>query len=422
MPSSSPLAGRRVVDLSRHLPGPLASHLLADLGAHVIKVEEPRTGDPVRESPPTASGPDGRRSALATLLLSGADSIALDLKRPAAREVLLELLETADVLVESFRPGTLARLLGLDLAQLGERFPRLVICSVSGWGQDGPRAARSGHDLTYQALAGSLAPTGAMPAVPVADLVGAWSAVAATLAALLAREAAGPTGRGAHVDAPLYDAAFHANLVSWAELGADRAARRPAAGVGERRMLSGSLPCYRLYRTADGGLLAVAPLEGHFWNRFLDAAGRTDLVGEQYEETTDAHRRVAELVAERTRDEWTDLLDGLDLPVEPVLSAGEAADLDQARARDLLRLSEDDRLYRLGFPARIDGVRPRAGGRFPALGESTDRVVERLGGEASRWSARERRREGIGRRLWPGWKNLVRKVVIGWKERRRKRQ
>lgn len=413
---SAPLAGRRVVDLSRHLPGPFATHLLADLGAHVIKVEEPRTGDPVRDSPPTADGPHGRQSSLATLLLAGVDSIALDLKQPAARDVLLDLLGTADVLVESFRPGTLSRLLGMDLDTLRERFPRLVICSISGWGQDGPRAARSGHDLTYQALAGTLAPTGGMPSVPVADLAGAWSAVSAILAMLLARES---TGRGAHIDAPLYDAAVHANLVSWAELGADAAEGRRSARLGERRMLSGSLPCYRLYRTADGGLLAVAPLEDHFWRRFVDAAGRPDLAGEQYEETDDARRRVAQLVAERSRDEWTDLLDGLDLPIEPVLSSDEAADLDQARARDLLRRSDDDGLYRLGFPVKIDGVRPRAGGRFPELGEATDRVVERLGGEASRWTARERRREGIGRKQWPGWKNLARKVVVRWKERRR---
>lgn len=404
-----------MVDLSRHLPGPLTTQLLAGLGAHVIKVEEPRAGDPVRDAPPTADG----QSALATLLLSGVDSVALDLKQPAARDLLLDLLATADVLVESFRPGTLSRLLGMDFDALRERFPRLVICSISGWGQDGPRAERSGHDLTYQALAGTLAPTGGMPSVPVADLAGAWSAVSATLAALLARET---TGRGAHIDAPLYDAAVHSNLVSWAELGADEAEGHRSARVGQRRMLSGSLPCYRLYRTADEGLLAVAPLEDHFWRRFVDAAGREDLAGEQYEETAAAHRQVAELVAQRTRGEWAELLDGLDLPIEPVLSSAEAADLDQARARDLLRRSADDGLYRLGFPAKIDGVRPRAGGKVPGLGEATDRFVEQLGGEASRWSARERRREGIGRRVWPGWKNLARKVVVRWKARRRNRE
>ncbi|HZF12680.1 MAG TPA: CaiB/BaiF CoA-transferase family protein, partial [Thermoanaerobaculia bacterium] len=209
--SARPLAGVLVVDLSRHLPGPLAAHLLADLGARVVKVEEPVHGDPVRQAPPHRHG----QGALATLLLSGVESIALDLKQPAAREVVRRLAGRADVLLESFRPGTLARL-GLDPAELRAANPRLVVGSLSGWGQEGPWAGRAGHDLSYQATAGTLAASvgGAggprVPAVTVADLVGAWSVVTAVLAALVER---GRSGEGGRIDAALVDAAAHANLV-----------------------------------------------------------------------------------------------------------------------------------------------------------------------------------------------------------------
>src|SRR6185436_16288141 len=154
------------------LPGPLAARLLADLGARVIKVEEPSAGDPVRAAAPLVGG----KSPLAAMLLAG-----------------------ADVLLESFRPGTLKRL-GLAPEVLRERYPRLVICSLTGWGQRGPYAARAGHDVTYQAIGGVLASTGTTPAIPVADVVGAWSAASAVLAALLARERGGPEGGGAWID------------------------------------------------------------------------------------------------------------------------------------------------------------------------------------------------------------------------------
>ena len=140
-PAHSPLDGILVVDLSRHLPGPLASRLLADLGARVIKVEEPTYGDPVRQAIPRKDG----RSALAALLLAGHESLAFDLKAPKARESFEQLLSHADVLLESFRPGTLARL-GLPPDELRRRFPELILCSVSGFGQGGPLAPQAGHD------------------------------------------------------------------------------------------------------------------------------------------------------------------------------------------------------------------------------------------------------------------------------------
>ncbi|HYX26660.1 MAG TPA: CaiB/BaiF CoA-transferase family protein [Thermoanaerobaculia bacterium] len=360
----SPLSGTLVVDLSRHLPGPLAGRLLADLGARVVKVEEPLLGDPVRTSPPVREGV----SALGAILLAGVESLALDLKDPGAKEVLERLLARADVLLESFRPGTLARL-GLPPEELRRRFPGLVICSLTGWGQSGPYAARAGHDLTYQAAAGTLAATAAMPALPVADLIGGWSAVTAILAALLERER---TRKGRWIDASLYDAALHANLVGWAvEAGGTKA-------VGERLPLTGALPCYDLYETADGRRLALGALEPHFWKRLCQAVDRGDLARRQYSSSRRVRRQVRELVRGRTLAQWMEVLGRVDVPAEPVLSAAEARSHPQALERALLSTGPD-RLPRLAFPARFDGERPAPGGSAPDLGEHTSPILVELG-------------------------------------------
>jgi len=382
--SATPLAGVRVVDLSRHLPGPLAAHLLADLGARVVKVEEPLAGDPLRSTSPRRQG----HGPLAALLLSGVESVALDLKQPAGRAVVERLLVEADVLLETFRPGTLARL-GFDPAGLRARHPRLVVCSLSGWGQEGPDAGRAGHDLSYQAAAGTLAPTApepVVPAVPVADLVGAWGAVGAILAALVERQR---TGAGCLVDAALFDAAAHANLIAWAA-----EASHPRQ-VGEALPLSGALPCYGVYRTADGGFLALALLEPHFWRRFCVAAGRPELVRRQYSPSPRARRRVAALVASRPRAEWAALLAREDLPGGPVLSAAEVRRHPQMRARAVLAEGPDG-LPRLRYPARFDGHRPAAGLRLPAVGEQTADVLRELGMDSA---------PGIGRPTF--WQRLM---------------
>lgn len=376
--AAAPLRGLLVVDLTRHLPGPLAARLLADLGARVIKVEEPREGDPVRAAAPLVDG----ASPLAGILLAGVESVALDLKQPAAVEALRSLLARADVLLESFRPGTMARL-GLAPQVLRERYPRLVICSISGWGQEGPYAARAGHDITYQAIAGSLAATGAAPGIQVADMVGAWSAVTSVLAALLARERGaagggdGQGGGGAWIDQALVDAAVHANVTGWAAEAAG------ANAVGEPLPLTGELPCYGVYATRDGGRLAIGALEPHFWERFCEAAGRRDLRRSQLATSDRARRKVAKLVASRTREEWAQLLADHDVPVEPVLALGEASTHPQVLARGLLRHAADG-LPRLGFPARFDDARPRGGDAVPELGADTDAVLaERGSGSAS---------------------------------------
>ncbi len=359
----------------------------------MIKVEEPKLGDPVRLSPPVREGV----GVLGAILLAGVESVALDLKQPAGREALELLLARADVLIESFRPGKLAGF-GFPPEELRQKFPRLVIASISGWGQTGPYAARAGHDLTYQAIAGALAPTAAMPGVQAADLIGAWSAVSSILAALLERERPGDGGqvrRVPRVDVALLDAGLHANLTAWAaEAGGRRA-------MGERLPLTGAYPCYNLYETADGHRLALAALEPHFWERFCRAVERPDLVKRQYSSSTRVSREMRELFRSRTRKAWMDLLGGEDLPLEPVLTAAEAKDHPQVLEQGVLAVGPD-RLPRLAFPARFDGERPAPGGVVPELGAQTREVLAEIGAKGLTAAS------GVGRRF--SFKRWVKRV------------
>lgn len=388
--SSKPLDGVLVVDLSRYLPGPLTAKMLANLGARVIKIEEPEFGDPVRNAPPMEKG----KSRLARLLLSGLESVALDLKREEAREVLGALLGGADVLLESFRPGKLAEF-GLSEGPLRERFPRLIVCSISGWGSAGPVSARTGHDLTYQAAAGALAPTGGMPNLPIADLLGAFAAVSAVSAALLARE---KSGRGTVIDASLFDAAMIANLTNVAASGGDRIVE-----VGERTGLTGAYPCYRIYATADGRRFALAALEARFWKGLCRAVDRSDLVPLQYRRDAESLAQVEELFRTRSAAEWSDLCHQRDLPGETVLSVREAGRAEQAQVRNL-----GMQAGRLPFPALLDRERPEASESFPALGEHTRSVLEEFSLQTARKTRKALRAVGVGRRL------TLRQFVSRW--------
>ncbi len=399
---SGPLAGLLIADFSRHLPGPLAARLLADLGARVVKVEEPRTGDPVRSTPPLSRG----TSALSAMLLAGVESVALDLKQPSGRDVADRLIARADVLLETFRPGTFARL-GWTHEELKRRFPRLIVCSLSGWGQDGPGAPRAGHDLTYQAAAGLLAPlvatpvgTPSLPPAPIADLAGAWSVVSAILAAVIQRER---TGRGTVIDASLFDAALHSNLLGWA------AESGGAKAVGEPLALTGELPCYATYETADRKRVALALLEPHFWHRFCHAAERPDLAGSHLQRGAGFRRKLERLMRQRTRAQWTELFLAHDLPAGPVLAAAEARASPQAQARGVVRNGAEG-LPRLAFPARFDGHRPVAAERLPFLGEATEALLEELGAPEALQSRWRRRKAGVGA-SW-SWKRLLRRFVL----------
>lgn len=326
-----PLDGLRVLDLTRLLPGGYATQVLADLGADVLKIEEPGSGDYARAAPPILRGVG--QAFLATN--RNKRSAAINLKHPQGREALLRLADGADVLIESFRPGVMAR---LDLAHetLRERNPRLIICAISGYGQDGPYSQRVGHDLNYIGYAGLLAhltrpgqpPT--LPGAQFADIAGgALMAVVGILAALAGRSA---TGRGRIVDVSMTEGTLA--LLPWLASNALNGAGEPEPGEG---WLSGALPGYNVYECADGTYVTLAALEPKFWAEFCHCIGRPDLVARQFPRDADDRRATQEAVAAifrtKTRDEWVAELGDADICFGPVNTLEEAIADPQARFR-----------------------------------------------------------------------------------------
>jgi len=298
-----PLEGIRVVDLSRYLPGPFCTLQLAWLGAQVTCVEQPPHGDPLRAMPPL--GDDGTSLAYRSLRRDAAVEL-LDLSGDEGRARLLALVDEADVFVESFRPGVADRL-GIGPDELRARRPGLVYCSLSGYGQTGPWAQAPGHDIGYEAAAGLLEQTGTpdevvLPPVPLADLAGGFVAATAICAALVRR---GTTGDGCVLDVSLTEAALALQAMQLP--GATGVAR----GTG---MLTGGLASYRPYRCADGGWLAVGPIEPKFFAQLCALVERPDLFELQYDPSAQGRLRteLEQVFAARDAAEWERLLVGDD--------------------------------------------------------------------------------------------------------------
>ena len=327
-----PLEGVRVLDLSRLLPGPYCTMLLADLGAEVIKIETPGLGDYLRVIPPyvrDAAGADV--SALFQLLNRGKQSVALNFRNKRGTQVLMRLAKDADVIIEAFRPGAADRW-GIGYEQIRAVNPRIVYCSLSGYGQRGPYRDRAGHDLNYIALAGLLAANGVAggppipPGIQVADLSGAMLATVAILAALVGR---GQKGAGQYLDVALFDGAL-----SWAGTiigGTFAAGGETARG---RMQLNGGMACYNVYATRDRKHLTIAAIEPHLWAAFCKAVGRDDLVARAQE--FDAVPEVAAIIQTRTLAEWLELAGEIDACIEPVRDFSQTLDDPHARARGLI--------------------------------------------------------------------------------------
>lgn len=373
-----PLEGLRVLDLTRLLPGGYATMLLGDLGADVVKVEEPGLGDHLRWAPPMA----GEHSAAHLALNRNKRSVTLNLRRPEGAALLLRLARGADVLVESFRPGVMDRL-GVGHARLRQENPALVCAAITGYGQNGPYRDRPGHDINYIALAGVLGGTGppggppALPAVQLADLSGAMMAVVGILAALWRRER---SGRGDTVDASMTDAAL-----SWTVLQASAwAAGEPEPGPGEG-LLTGGNPSYRVYECSDGRYVAVGALEPKFWSTLCEALGHPELAGEQF--AGGRRRREVREILERTfrsrsRDEWLADLTALDACVTSVNGVAEAFSDPHAEARGMVverDLPGGIRWRELGVPLRLIEHPASLRRSAPGLGEHNAEVYGELG-------------------------------------------
>ncbi len=345
--------------------------LLADLGAEVIKVEDPKTGDYLRVMPLSAPG---QPNVIFEALNRGKKSIVLDLKKPEGRDALLALVRTADVLLESFRPGVLARL-GLGPHVLRDANPQLITCAISGYGQDGPLTERAGHDLNYLARAGVLGMTGPsdgppqVPGVQLADLSGGLYAVIAILAELQGRAA---SGVGRALDVSMCEASLSLGI-----FGLGLAAGGALRPRGEDMLMGGIAP-YGTYATKDGGYVALAALEPKFWMAFCAGVGlQADLADVRPGPHQEARKaELAALFATRTRDEWAAFAEAHDCCLEPVLMPDELAGDALHDARGVF---ETRRLGEVEVPLPRSPVAPPAPGRAPEQGADTDAVLTAAG-------------------------------------------
>ncbi len=362
-----PLQGIRVLDLSRLLPGPCATMVLADLGAQVDKVEDPQGGDYLRFMPPHHEG----LNAPFRMLNRGKRSLVLDLKKPEGREALLRLISGYDVLVESFRPGVMSKL-GLGWDVLSARNERLVYCAITGYGQTGPLAHRAGHDINYLARAGVLGLTGPEDGPPqvfgvqLADIAGALFGVNGILAALVGR---GVSGKGRFVDVSMCEAAMpFATFGLMSAFAGEEVSRGLSA-------LAGAIAPFGTYATKDGRAMALGALEPKFWLAFCAAVG---LEGDMSALAPGPHQpelkaKVRALFAARTFAEWCELAARTDCCLEPVLVPSELLEDPQHVARASL-----PRMGTLPF-VRTPATSEHATGPAPAQGEHSEAILREAG-------------------------------------------
>jgi crotonobetainyl-CoA:carnitine CoA-transferase CaiB-like acyl-CoA transferase len=364
------LSGIRVVDLSSFLPGPYLTSAMADHGAEVIKVEAP-AGDPGRG----IGKPDGDSTVFFRNVNRGKKSIMLDLKQDGDRETLLTLCESADVVVESFRPGVVHRL-GVGYEQVKARNPGIVYCSISAFGQQGPYLRRPAHDLAIEAMSGALSitlgndDTPAIPGIPAADILSGLQGLSAVLMALLRRT---QTGVGDYIDISMYDSMVSACVNV---LGPAMAENRQQTASHERT--TGGAAFYRVYRTADDRYVTLAGQEEKFVRNLLDAIGRSDLIDLCLQGPGPHQAPVIACFTEMFRSQplahWTEWLGSLDVCFGPVQTFPEMLADPQLKARGMVVTDGNGRKHiasAIRFrdePAEIDL-------RVPALGQDTEAVT-----------------------------------------------
>ncbi len=375
-----PLSGLKVLDLSRLLPGPYASLLLADLGADVLKVEDTGVGDYLRWG---GIFPGGENPAFMALNRNKR-SIKINLKKPEGVEIFKKLAKEADVVLESFRPGVMDRL-GIGYKDLSPANPRLIYCAISGYGQDGPYRDRAGHDINYIGYAGALGQTGAkggppaIPGVQIADLAG--GSMYGVIGILSALEGRHKTGRGRFVDISMTG-----GVVGWLVAQAPLYFSLGQKGGPGANDLNGGLPEYNVYETKDGKYLSVGALEPKFFNRLCRLLGfeQLDEVHSSGEKAVRIKTALTTRFKEKTRAEWLELLEEEEVCVGPVYDLDEVFEDPQVKARGLVVETEHPKagkIRQVGLPFKMDGLEEKDYLRRPSpgFGEHTSQVLETLG-------------------------------------------
>lgn len=338
------------MDLSRHLPGPLASQMMADMGADILKVEPP-PGEEMR-----FIGPQGRNghSAYFDAVNAGKSGIRLDLKDEQGKKTLLELLESADIMLESFRPGVLTKL-GLSIASLKQQFPRLIICSLNGYGEQSPLQQEVGHDINYLAMNGVLAGTGTVqdaiaPWPPLADCSASLFGLSVVLAALFERER---SGKGCHVEVALADSVMPLMVFPLADVS--------VSGKGMPRavdLLNGGAARYRTYGTKDGHSVAMGGVEPKFWRNFCEAADHPEWIERINDPLpqTEMQSVLAGYFSQLTLQECKDRFGNVDCCFNQILELQEAVKTEHMLSRKLVVNKEGD--YQALLPVYVDGEPP----------------------------------------------------------------
>lgn len=369
------LDGVKVLDMSRLLPGGYCTMLLSDLGAEVAKVEEPEVGDYTRLAPPFIKG----TSVLHMLLNRDKKSISLNLKSKKGREIFYQLCSDHDVIVESFRPGVVSRL-GVDFQTIRKINPRIIYCSITGFGQNTPYSRLPVHDLNIQAMAGVLSLNGSrsegpgFPALQSADIGGALFATVAILAALLERR---ETGVGRYLDISMFECTLFTMITHLAnQFGGEK----PEKG---RQMLTGGEPYYNIHKTLDDEYVALASIEPQFWWNFCSLIGREDLVERQHEEgraKENVFEEVREVLASKARDDWLNLLMNEETCLTPVLEVNETLKEAFLLERGTIQEVEYESMGKITLLGSMPGSERRDGWNLaPAHGQHTDEILRLMG-------------------------------------------
>ena len=380
-PQTGPLQGIRILDLTRLLPGPLGTMLMADMGADVIKIEDPNAPDYVRMFPPFVGG----ESVNYLAYNRSKRSMLLDYKSEEGRKIFFELLKTADVVVEQFRPQFLDKLgIGYEAAKAVN--PKIIYVSVTGYGQTGPYAHLAGHDLNYISYAGILGITGnpdeapMIPGVQLADIAGgSYMSVIATLAALHART---QTGVGQHVDVSMTDAVMPLLSVSYASYSATLQAQ-----IRGTLPLSGGMPNYGVYVCQDKKYIALGTLEPKFWSKFCDLTNKSDwkmfMVPQNTEQLQSFKNLIGGLFLEKNQSEWVQFGFKNDLLISPIYGLEDLENDPHLLERQMIIETEHPtagKLKSIGVPIKFSKTEAKPSWAAPLLGEDTEAILRELFG------------------------------------------
>ncbi|WAA12072.1 CaiB/BaiF CoA transferase family protein [Fervidibacillus halotolerans] len=372
-----PLSSIRVLDLTRLLPGPFATMVLADFGAEVIKIEDPKVGDYARQFEPKVD----ESSAIFHSLNRNKKSIILDLKKESGKDQFLKLVKIADVVIESFRPGVMERL-GLGYQILKKVNPKLIYCAITGYGQTGPYAKMPGHDINFISYAGFLninrgtdgKPS--IPAVQIADLGGgAYPAIVGILLALFERER---SGKGQFIDISMLD-----GVLAWMQTTLPNFFMKGDEDSYLNEFLTGELACYSIYQTKDDRWLSVGALEPKFWKVFCQRIGKTDLIPLLYSPQRKQEWMKAEIqsvISTKTLDEWMEIFKGSEACVSPVLRFQEMIRHPQIQARKMIERIGGERhtVQQIGIPIKLSETPGKIRSPAPKHGEHTSDILREI--------------------------------------------